>query len=710
MPTTAEVNTAATNFIADTDTADEKINGVAGTVTDRHGVITNNLQQIFQDIGYLVPVAYTSGLTPSDGSFTVEYSGAVYSAKPSSLPFTTGASFDANQWLLVDAVNGVYNQGGAGAVNRSVSDRLKDALSVLDFDVVGDGVTDDTVGIQDALAEGRLQDGGNSKVLYWPKGTYLITASLTVGTNQTVIFDPGVVINFVPPSVALIETSSLFNIANQERAFFHGNGATLNGTKTGAVNEGSAAAFYLYGSDFFQISDFEINNFATDGITVSGNNSGSGPSRNGVISNVVVDGCRRNGISVISAQNVTLINPVCKNSAGAPAGPWAGIDVEPNDDCFLDGVVIINPYTEGNTGNGLLIVPGSLSVAGSASDRFDVSVVGGRSYRDGAHSAGNRAGLQFSLGGAPINSVYGNVSVTDYVVEEPLGRGVSWQNWDADKCPRVSLDRVTVIDPDYSINAGTNTERSGFVLYADSGQVITNMGNVKMRDCQAIDTRGTARMTWGAIIAADSGKSVKNVSVVNPKSVNQAASATYDCYTSFAEGAGSGLDVQVVYEKAEASDIGSSVSIAGYGGKLINATTAASLTLPSASLCEGLTYHVQCDSGVDSVTLAVQSGDTIEWHGRVASGNLILDDGAMVSVRSQGGTSWIVERLTGRTRMAGQAQAKQVSFGTAAPTSGAWERGDIVFNTAPSAGGKVGWACVTAGSPGTWKAFGAIDA
>lgn len=47
--------------------------------------------------------------------------------------------------------------------------------------------------------------------------------------------------------------------------------------------------------------------------------------------------------------------------------------------------------------------------------------------------------------------------------------------------------------------------------------------------------------------------------------------------------------------------------------------------------------------------------------------------------------------------------------GSAAPTVGTWAVGDKVYNTAPAAGGKLGWVCTTAGSPGTWKAFGAID-
>lgn len=47
-------------------------------------------------------------------------------------------------------------------------------------------------------------------------------------------------------------------------------------------------------------------------------------------------------------------------------------------------------------------------------------------------------------------------------------------------------------------------------------------------------------------------------------------------------------------------------------------------------------------------------------------------------------------------------------WGTAAPTSGTYIPGDLVWNTAPTAGGWIGFICTTGGTPGTWKTFGAI--
>lgn len=53
---------------------------------------------------------------------------------------------------------------------------------------------------------------------------------------------------------------------------------------------------------------------------------------------------------------------------------------------------------------------------------------------------------------------------------------------------------------------------------------------------------------------------------------------------------------------------------------------------------------------------------------------------------------------------------KRIFWGTAAPTTGTWNAGDIILNSAPAAGGYIGWVCVTTGTPGTWKSFGTISA
>jgi hypothetical protein len=51
-----------------------------------------------------------------------------------------------------------------------------------------------------------------------------------------------------------------------------------------------------------------------------------------------------------------------------------------------------------------------------------------------------------------------------------------------------------------------------------------------------------------------------------------------------------------------------------------------------------------------------------------------------------------------------------VAFDTAAPSTGTWKKGDVVFNSNVAAGGTPGWSCTAAGSPGTWKAWANVAA
>lgn len=49
-------------------------------------------------------------------------------------------------------------------------------------------------------------------------------------------------------------------------------------------------------------------------------------------------------------------------------------------------------------------------------------------------------------------------------------------------------------------------------------------------------------------------------------------------------------------------------------------------------------------------------------------------------------------------------------YGSVAPTTGAWKKNQIVYDKNPTASGFIGWVCTVAGTPGTWKTFGAISA
>ncbi len=70
-----------------------------------------------------------------------------------------------------------YLHSGTGAVLRTASDKLSDLPSIKDFGALGDGLTDDTVAIQNALA-------ANDTVLI-PGGEYLISSTIRLTARQS---------------------------------------------------------------------------------------------------------------------------------------------------------------------------------------------------------------------------------------------------------------------------------------------------------------------------------------------------------------------------------------------------------------------------------------------------------------------------------------------------------------------------------------------
>jgi len=78
-----------------------------------------------------------------------------------------------------DALIG-FKQSGAGAVGRTVHDKLGEIVSVKDFGAKGDGVSDDTAAIQAAI--NSLPNGG---IVYMPPGDYKVSATLLVHNGIT---------------------------------------------------------------------------------------------------------------------------------------------------------------------------------------------------------------------------------------------------------------------------------------------------------------------------------------------------------------------------------------------------------------------------------------------------------------------------------------------------------------------------------------------
>ena len=70
-----------------------------------------------------------------------------------------------------------YSASASGSNTRTVQDKLREIVSVKDFGAKGDGIVDDTAAIQAAI---NAVIGANGGALYFPNGTYKITAKLVI--------------------------------------------------------------------------------------------------------------------------------------------------------------------------------------------------------------------------------------------------------------------------------------------------------------------------------------------------------------------------------------------------------------------------------------------------------------------------------------------------------------------------------------------------
>lgn len=106
-----------------------------------------------------------------------------------------------------------YLNTNTGGVSRTASSKLLEFASVKDFGAVGDGVTNDTTAIQNAL--------NVAKKVYFPAGTYIHTAELTVPSFTTVYGDgAGVsILQTATSSISQLGATSGTNIIVRDMKF-----------------------------------------------------------------------------------------------------------------------------------------------------------------------------------------------------------------------------------------------------------------------------------------------------------------------------------------------------------------------------------------------------------------------------------------------------------------------------------------------------------
>lgn len=234
-----------------------------------------------------------------------------------------------------------------------------------DYGAKGDGFTDDTIAIQNAISNVTAHTGGGT--VYIPAGTYMIDATrvgggdpndsygLAVGNNVTVNLGSTATLKAIPTS------SGHYSIMRITGSNVNIVGGTLLGERlqhTGTSGEFGFGISTRGGSDIYMDS-VTSNEMWGDGFIIGAGTSNAYSSNNVTLCNVVADRNRRQGVSIIAGDAIAIKNSTFENTGTIPGvqngtAPMSGLDIEPDLNDTVSNIQVTNSNFTGNSDTGVV--------------------------------------------------------------------------------------------------------------------------------------------------------------------------------------------------------------------------------------------------------------------------------------------------------------------------------------------------------------------
>ncbi len=270
--------------------------------------------------------------------------------------------------------------------------------------------------------------------------------------------------------------------------------------------------------------------------------------------------------------------------------------------------------------------------------------------------------------------------------------------------------------PDSYDQYDLQTHPNYLVTVENSGKLATDRGNIAISDVGGMlvkDSGGSAISTWN-----NYSHLLSKRGVIGYRETPELDHAL-DCGSGAVAAAINGLETNSTVTWGEASDtyyynvqlIYDPVRMVG----MDNSGSEGSLALTNEG--DGALMTVGFGSRKQNAILRVYRGTTTDTYDKYVDIPLLAtehlyDDGTYVNGYPwQARSAGTVDTLFADPVSMKWAGALLEMRGAASdPTAGTWKAADIIYAGAPAAEGKVGRICVTAGTPGTWKTWGAIDA
>jgi hypothetical protein len=203
---------------------------------------------------------------------------------------TAMEAFDVTPYGTVGGASLIgYQQSGTGATLRTVQDKLREIISVKDYGATGDGVTDDTLAFQRAIAYLEVNSDTRGGTINVPRGVYKVNATLA----------------FTAYAVGLVHNIALV-----------GEGILNTAIDFSGAPAGSDGVTFNKGAQF-ELRDLAIVNAPRDGVSVNvGATTGSADYCSIFnITRVRVQACGRDGIRCVNAYLGTVEECWSKDNA-----------------------------------------------------------------------------------------------------------------------------------------------------------------------------------------------------------------------------------------------------------------------------------------------------------------------------------------------------------------------------------------------------------
>ena len=355
----------------------------------------------------------------------------------------------------------------------------KEEVAASDF---GFNTDDATEALQKAI------DSGAARVVVDKQDSpWIVSKTIRLASNQEIVFEGGV--SVMAKKGAFRGGGDCLFVARDVANL------TLRGKATLQMRKGDYLkppykkaewrhALSLRGCTNVKVLGLTLKESGGDGVYL-GIGPGGTTNKDIVIRDVVCDGNNRQGISVITAENLLIENTVLKNTGGTP--PAAGIDFEPNRPGErLVNCIMRNCVSEGNAYAGYDFY---LRFMDETSETVTVRIENCVSRNNGGPSAA--LGMFTRHEGGCLK---GKIEFVDCRFEGDEGGGIDIQDNDVDGCRLVFKDCLI-----RDVGMKEEKKETAPILIRSRTLVPRGFGNISFDDVTVVDSRDRPALDFAAI-------------------------------------------------------------------------------------------------------------------------------------------------------------------------------------------------------------------